>query len=72
MTREELIERLNEVHTELEMTRAEYADYANERYNITNDAEKVTVNRALAFRTGAVAAQIEYIIRELEKAGDAV
>ena len=67
MTREELHEELKKIHTELKMSAAEYADHANEKYNITDDAEKVTVNRALAFRTGAVAAQIEYIISELEK-----
>lgn len=71
MTREELLEKLKRVHTELDMTRSEYADYANELYNITDDAEKVTVDTALASRTGAIAAQIEYIISELEKAGDA-
>ena len=67
MTREELIEALKRAHTELNMKPSEYADYANEWYNITDDAVKVTADTALAFRTGAIAAQIASIISELEK-----
>ena len=66
MTREEMIEALKTVLKELGMSVAEYAEYANKKYDITDDAIKVKNDNAMAFRTGAVKTQIETILSAIE------
>lgn len=68
MKKAELLEKLKIIHKELDMSAKEYANYANEIYNHTDDdPDKVTVEMAYPHRTGAVGAQIEYIIKALER-----
>ena len=63
MTREEIIEDLLNIYSELAMGIAEYTAYVNE--NHSNEADKITQDMALAYRTGSVQAQIENIIARL-------
>ena len=62
MTKEKIIESLKEIVTELDMTPAEYADYVNEKYE-HDGAYKVQPSEAWAYRTGAVKARIEDLIK---------
>ena len=62
MTKEKIIENLKEIVTELDMTPAEYADYVNEKYE-HDGAYKVMPSEAWAYRTGAVKARIEDLIK---------
>ena len=67
MNRNELIEALKTIHKEIDMSVDEYADYINEKHQITDEAQKVTPDRVWSYRTGSVGAQIEIILREVEK-----
>ena len=62
MTKEKIIENLKEIVTELDMTPAEYAEYVNEKYE-HDGAYKVMPSEAWAYRTGAVKARIEDLIK---------
>lgn len=66
MTREEIIEALRVAHKELGMNVSEYVEYANDKYNLISDAEKVSSDSALAFRSGAVKTQLEAILSAME------
>ena len=66
MTRTEIIEALKVAHKELDMSGAEYAEYANEKYKHI-DNYKVTPDTSWAHRAGAVKVQIENILSALEQ-----
>lgn len=61
MTKEEIIEDLLNIHCELAMSAAEYAEYANDKHSL-NDADKITPDMAMAYRNGSIMVQIENII----------
>ena len=67
MTKNELVEALKTIHKELNMSPSEYVEYINEKHGITNEADKVTLDRVMAYRTGSVNAQIENVLTLLNR-----
>ena len=61
MKKEKIIEILEEIYSELKMESQEYADYVNEKH--CDDSYKLDLDAVYAYRTGAVQAQIEYILK---------